>query len=554
MNIQTLRSGLWNRGKGAGILAFAAACALIGAAAVGCGGSGGSSNEGKGSASLTITWPQATRLIPVASNAITASFYRAGTLVATQTVAKPTTGNTSTVTFTDLPATNLTLTAAAYPNEDGSGTAQAKATTQVSVEADETATVTLTMASTIESISLSPSTKTIAIGATQALTPTAVDSSDATVLISTATTSWTSSSESVATVDEDGVVTALAVGTTNITFTESESGKTATAIIKVGTVGGGDDTLVDLANAYIDSLSAAQKAATVVTSDATNAAKWSNLPAVPASDGTNNLRNGVAYSTLTTAQKTAWTNFVQAALGATGYERLNQIRRADDYLKTLNSGYSGDYVYLAFLGTPSTTGNWMFQVGGHHIANNYYYTGSTLQTTTPYFLGVEPQTFTSSGTSYSPLASQKSGMSNLINSFSSSQLTSAKLGSSFSDVYIGPGKDARSNFPTGTTGRGLLASSLTTAQKTLLKTAIQAWTQDSKRATEYQALYESEIDQTYVAYSGTTAFTNQGDYVRIDGPHVWIEFVCQNGVVQSGIHFHTVWRDRVTDYNAAYGF
>lgn len=556
MNIQSLRSGFWARGKRTGLGALAVACALIGAVAVGCGGSGGGggSSTKTGSASLTITWPERTRLIPAASNSITASFYRAGTLVSTKTVARPTSGNTSTVSFTDLPATNLTLTASAYPNEDGTGTAQASATTQVAVEADETKSVSLTMASTINTISITPSTATIAIGTTQALTATAYDTSDATVLMSTSATTWTSSSETVATVDANGVVTALAVGTTNITFTDTESGKTATAVIKVGTVGGGDDTLVDLANAYINSLTTAQKAATVVSSNATNAAKWSNLPAVPASDGTTTLRSGVAYSSLTTAQKTAWVNFVQAALGSTGYERLNQIRRADDYLKTLNSGYSGDYVYLAFLGTPSTTGNWMFQVGGHHIANNYYYAGTTLQTTTPYFLGVEPQTFTSSGTSYSPLAAQKSGMFNLINGLSSTQLNSAKLSSSFSDVYLGPGKDARSNFPTGTTGRGLLASNLSDSQKTLLKTAIQAWTQDSKRATEYQALYESELDQTYVAYSGTTGFTNQGDYVRIDGPHVWIEFVCQNGVVQSGIHFHTVWRDRVTDYNAAYGF
>jgi Protein of unknown function (DUF3500) len=53
---------------------------------------------------------------------------------------------------------------------------------------------------------------------------------------------------------------------------------------------------------------------------------------------------------------------------------------------------------------------------------------------------------------------------------------------------------------------------------------------------------------TYVAYSGSTALTEQDDYVRIDGPSVWIEFSMQHGIVLAGNHPHSVWRDRTTDY------
>ncbi len=146
-------------------------------------------------------------------------------------------------------------------------------------------------------------------------------------------------------------------------------------------------------------------------------------------------------------------------------------------------------------------------------------------------------------------------MFNLINSLTPAQLASAKLGSSFSDVYLGPGKDARGNFPTGTTRRGILASNLSSTQQALVRTAITAWTKNSPLASTYQSLYFSEISRTYVAYSGTTTLENQGDYVRIDGPHVWIELATQPGIViQNQTHYHTLWRDRVTDYNAAYGF
>ncbi|RYG32207.1 DUF3500 domain-containing protein [bacterium] len=533
------------------------AALLLWAATAACGGSSGGSSESTtatGGATLTIIWPEATRLIPVASNSIKVTFLQGLTTVSTQTVTRPTTGNTSTVTFPTLPSTTLTLKAEAFPNTSGGGVAQASASKGVTILANDTINVAITMASTISTISVTPASPAVAVGSTTELVGTALNASGATVLVSTATASWTSSDTSVATVTQAGVVTGVSEGTATITYADSESGVSGFVTVTVGSSASSE--VVDLANAYLDSLTSAQRTATLVSATATNAAKWSNLPATPSgTTGTNSLRNGVAYSTLTTAQKTAWTNLARAALGTAGYNRLTQIRQSDNYLGTLQSGYNGDYAYIGILGTPSASGGWLLQIGGHHIANNYYFQGNEPQSTTPYFLGVEPQTFTVSGTTYTSLQAQRNGMYNLINSLTTAQLASAKLSSNFSDVYLGPGKDARSNFPTGTSGRGVLASTLTTAQQTLLKTAIAAWTDDSAEAATYQSLYESELAQTYVAYSGTTNFTSQGDYVRIDGPHVWIEFVCQNGVVISGqIHFHTVWRDRVSDYNAAYGF
>ena len=60
--------------------------------------------------------------------------------------------------------------------------------------------------------------------------------------------------------------------------------------------------------------------------------------------------------------------------------------------------------------------------------------------------------------------------------------------------------------------------------------------------------YEAELDETYVAFSGGTAMDSVGDYIRIDGPSVWIEFSMQNGIVLSGAHPHAVWRDKQNDY------
>lgn len=96
---------------------------------------------------------------------------------------------------------------------------------------------------------------------------------------------------------------------------------------------------------------------------------------------------------------------------------------------------------------------------------------------------------------------------------------------------------------------------LSEASRALVHRAIAAWTGDSPQAAEYRKLYEAELDRTRVACSGTTSLNDRGDYVRIDGPHVWIEFSCQGGiVVRDQIHYHTIWRDRVTDYDAEFSF
>lgn len=550
-------------------LSLALALVVVPVAMVGCGGSSGSSavaSKSKGGATLKITWPTSTaKLIPAASSSIVVSFLSGSTVVATKTVDKPTSGSTTTVSFTGLPAGSLTLTATAYPNSGGTGTAQATASQTVAITGGSTASLAITMASTIASLTMSPTSASVAAGSTTTVTATPVDSTGATVLVGTSTLTYASSNTAVATVNATtGVVTGVATGTATITATESESGKTATSAITVSASSG--STVVDLANAYIATLTTAEQTATVVAADQTHAAKWINLPAPPSSDGTQTQRNGISYSYLTTTQQTAWNNLVNAVLASgTALTQFNLIRGSDNVLRNTYgaTGYSGDYQYIGIVGTPSTTGGWMIQIGGHHNAHNYYYVGNSLQTTTPYFLGTEPTSYTSGGTTVYPMGTQKNAATAFLSSLSTSQLSAMKLSSSFSDVYLGPGKDVRSNFPTGTSGRGALVSALnlSSTQQTYLKNVIAAWVLGrTTDAYSYQSLYESELSNTYVAYSGNssapgTVFTTQGDYLRIDGPHVWIEFVCQNGVVVSGqIHYHSIWRDRVTDYNAAYGF
>ena len=533
------------------LLLLALVAAVLGLA--GCGGSGESSDAGTGRATLKIIWPEPSPLLPVASKNITVSFLNDRTVVASQTVNRPSSGNESTVTFPTLPAIELTLKAEAFPNTGGTGVAQASASKSINIVRNQTIDASITMDSTIVGITITPGAPVVKIGDTLQLVATPYDSQGRTVLVTGATRSFTSANPSIATVDSSGLVTGISEGATKVTVADSESGISAFVTVTVKATDAA--TIVELATTYLNSLDTNQKNATLVSKTAANAAKWSNLAAAPNADGSNDLRNGVAYSSLTTAQKAAWDNLVKEALGTKGWAQLTQIRAAENYLATFSTGYSGDYVYVGFVGEPNAGDTWLLQIGGHQFTVNSFYDGLNLQTTTPTYLAVEPASFVLSGTTYTPMAEHRDAMFNLINSLTGTQLATAKLSSTFAEVLLGPGDDSRSLFPTGTTNRGILGSDLTSSQKALLRTAMAAWTQNSPLASSYKSLYDSEIDSTYVAYSGTTALNLQGDYVRIDGPHVWIEFLVVNGAVASGqVGYQSVWRDRVTDYNQAFGF
>ena len=305
--------------------------------------------------------------------------------------------------------------------------------------------------------------------------------------------------------------------------------------------------VVCAANAFLATLSTTQQTTVQLALTKANAIKWSNLP------GGVSIRNGIEFSTLTATQLTAAKAVIAAAAGTTaneGYSEFLQINAADDVLSANGggSGYSSGKYIIAFLGTPSTTGTWMLQFGGHHYAQNITYSNGAVVSTTPSHQGVEPKSWTSNGTTFAPLNTEHDAMIAMLASLSSTQLAAAKLTATFSDVLLGPNKDGQ--FPA--TKQGLAVSTLTDAQKALVLAAIKPWTQDADDATGTALLkiYENELNSTYIAYSGNAALTANADYARIDGPSVWVEFVCQSGVVyRNEIHYHTIYRDHTRDYN-----
>jgi hypothetical protein len=334
--------------------------------------------------------------------------------------------------------------------------------------------------------------------------------------------------------------------------TASVTSSVATLTVTTTTSSALSSSAYTAATAFYNTLTSTQQSSVQPAWDLDKARHWSNLPAAMVS------RNGVSWGSLSTAQKTAATTLINTALGDTGSALLTGMQAADDYLNANGGGssYGASNYYIAFLGTPSTTGFWLLQLTGHHLTYNIAFNG-IYKTPAPLFLGVEPKgSFTQSGVTYDPMAVQRTAAGNLSTALTA--YSGAKLTGTYSDLlFAANGSGGIDNTCpraySGVTEHGLLYSSLSSTDQALVQTFIKSYV--STQATEYNdallsAYLSSEaLAQTYVAYAGTGTVTANGNYLRVEGPRLWLEFSVQRGVIfSSDIHFHTIWRDKYGDY------
>ena len=116
--------------------------------------------------------------------------------------------------------------------------------------------------------------------------------------------------------------------------------------------------VVAAANAFIDELTAEQRAAAVLELGDSRRANWSNLP--PGS--VRFERNGVRIGDLDLEQIDAMHHFLALALSPDGYRTVLGIVRAEDALAESRASdrtrWSSDNYWLAFFGEPSESGAW----------------------------------------------------------------------------------------------------------------------------------------------------------------------------------------------------
>jgi hypothetical protein len=310
------------------------------------------------------------------------------------------------------------------------------------------------------------------------------------------------------------------------------------------------EQVVSLANAFKATLNTDQAKILQLGWSKADAAKWSNLP----QSFTHPQRIGIGLGQLNETQIKAAKALLAAVLDDKtlneGFDESEGIQAADDVIGALpgkNKTFSSGNYYIAFLGDPGMTGLWELQFGGHHLAFSNTYKDGKLIGMTPSFRGVEPMnSFDANGRHYQPMEQERIAFENILAALTENELTAAKLPATFSDILLGPGKD--NNFPSEK--QGIKVALLSKDKQDLILKAIGLYVKDlkSSETDKIMATYNRELADTYIAYSGNKKLDQVGDYFRIDGPGVWIEYNTQPGRDFPPTHPHSIWRDHRSDY------
>ena len=167
-----------------------------------------------------------------------------------------------------------------------------------------------------------------------------------------------------------------------------------------------NDTVVSAANRFLDTLTQVQRQKVVYPyNDAAQRARWSNFPTGIVA------RGGISLKEMSAPQQEAALSLLRTVLSPMGYEKVDQIRMADDDFKENGSKrgpprggsrgprgvprnaplgpppgppldgeggrpppggllFGSDLYYISFLGQPSVQRPWSLQFGGHHLALN----------------------------------------------------------------------------------------------------------------------------------------------------------------------------------------
>ena len=313
----------------------------------------------------------------------------------------------------------------------------------------------------------------------------------------------------------------------------------------------GMEKVICLVNAFKATLSSSQIPNLEIEYTKDNIEIWSNLPAAISP------RLGLRMGDLSNNQLVAAKALIKEITGSTpneGWDEMQQVWMADDFLNTKEPGgkYGAGNYYITFLGTPSMNGTFEILLTGHHYTIANTYKNGKLAGATPRFEAVEPFSFVWNGKTYAPISQERAAMSALLNSLTEKQLIEAKSPNIFTNILLKPLNNWE--FPEKSTGLQLIGLSPT--QKELVIKVIKTYTEDisDNDASIILSKYISELDSTFIIYSGTKALATQNDYFRIDGPHIWIELSVQRGQVlpNEPYHFHSIWRDRKSDYGGTH--
>lgn len=298
-------------------------------------------------------------------------------------------------------------------------------------------------------------------------------------------------------------------------------------------------SMLDAANDFLKSLDEKQREKAKHKLDSPERKMWTNLPA-PRNAG------GIRLGDCNEKQIKAACELMAKLFSKHGYWKMCNIMLADDQLLQggrPRSGFGTENFSIVIFGEPTESGQWAFQLDGHHVGVNVAVEGKKL-TMSPSFIGTQPQTFTIAGKAMRPLTGEIDLAYKFASSLNDEQRKKAIIGKRRAQIATGPGND----FMVPKT-KGLSCSELSEQQKKVLMELISEWVNDlpPEHAKKRKAQIESEIDKMHFAWNGATKVGSDISYI-IQSPSLIIEYACQDLGGDPQQHLHTVYRNPQNEY------
>ena len=295
------------------------------------------------------------------------------------------------------------------------------------------------------------------------------------------------------------------------------------------------------AEAFLGSLTEAQRKSTFYTVDDQEWQQWSNVHFYK--------RQGIGFIDMSERQRDLAFALLHAALSAKGLAKTRDIMRLNYSLAEIANDFKdlGEWLYyITIMGEPSATKPWGFQLDGHHAIINYFVLGDQV-VMTPTFMGSEPVRAESG--KYKGLTvmqeEQNKGLA-LMSALDEAQRKKATIETS---------KPNNNNLSEAFKDNivldyaGIRVNEFSAAQKKLLLDLVQEYVgnMDEGHARIRMDEVKKNLDATYFAWIGPSD-ANAVFYYRVHSPVILIEFDHQRPVFMPGPrvpfrqHIHTVVR------------
>jgi Protein of unknown function (DUF3500) len=302
------------------------------------------------------------------------------------------------------------------------------------------------------------------------------------------------------------------------------------------------DAHADLANKFLKSLSAEQRAKAFYVFDSDERYAWNFVPKQD--------RKGIWLKDLTEEQKKTGFELLKYWVSKKGYEQIEGIMSLEDVLKVIEKR-DGDWprsqvnYAFTFFGEPSADKPWGWRFEGHHVSFNFSSYRNRIQSGLPSFLGTNPGRFEREGKTIEVLKEESVGGFRLVGSLTEEQLKKAVfMDTAYSHIAIRTSRKALDDEP-----QGIFYKELEKDQQKLFMELLNVYL--GRYPEQYAKDIMKEIENAGVgelrfAWAGYTKQTPASlYYYRIKGPTIQIEL---ENVQNNANHVHSIMRDLLHDF------